>query len=205
MRRSSRVLNLCLLSCLRLLAVLIRQVGRASANVQRSNISLGIGDQQFFDQSSSPVSVVDSPAASGDEGVDGTAKDLKEAETSLPKETPLLLRGMRLRRDEPGRAAAHRDMSVRHSMSMWVSALFPFSNRRGGPPRLYHGRRYKYAFAVSFLFKSCSSAQVVYSCQNSLTITVGALNIHTKEHQGNDAESNRRQTATIRLRFVVVA
>ncbi|CAM9143892.1 unnamed protein product [Scytosiphon promiscuus] len=104
----------------RLLAVLIRQVGRASANVQRSNTSLGIGDQQVFDQSSSPLLVVDSSAASGDESVDGATKGVTEAETSLPKETPLLLRGMRLRRDEPGRAAAHRDMSVRHSMSMWL-------------------------------------------------------------------------------------
>ena len=39
----------------------------------------------------------------------------------LPGETPLLHRGMRLRRDEPGRVAAHRDMTVRHSMAMWVS------------------------------------------------------------------------------------
>ncbi|CAN0181713.1 unnamed protein product [Pylaiella littoralis] len=82
----------------RLLAVLVRQVGRASANVQRSNASLGI-----VDPNTSSLSLVDSEAA-----------------TPLPTETPLLRRGMRLRRDEPGRAAAHRDMSVRHSISLWL-------------------------------------------------------------------------------------
>lgn len=76
-------------------------MGRASANVQRSNASLGI-----VDPNTSSLSLVDSEAA-----------------TPLPTETPLLRRGMRLRRDEPGRAAAHRDMSVRHSISLWVSRL----------------------------------------------------------------------------------
>lgn len=94
---SSHRLHLCLVS--RLLAVLVRQVGRASANVQRSNASLGLVDHSSF----SPSSV----------GV--------QAAELLPTETPLLRRGMRLRRDEIGRAAAHRDMSVRHSISLWVS------------------------------------------------------------------------------------
>lgn len=85
----------------RLLAVLVRQVGRASANVQRSNASLGL-----FNHSSSAQHLVDFEAA-----------------TLVPTETPLLRQGMRLRRDEPGRAAAHRDMSVRHSISLWVSRL----------------------------------------------------------------------------------
>lgn len=85
----------------RLLAVLVRQVGRASANVQRSNASLGLVYHSSFSPSS----------------VEIQAADL------LPTETPLLRRGMRLRRDEIGRAAAHRDMSVRHSISLWVSRL----------------------------------------------------------------------------------
>ena len=107
----------------RLLAVLIRQVGRASANVQRSNASLGIGDTQPSVSSSSPPVPFDLPASSGGAQHGGSvalSPGVGEADALLPKETPLLLRGMRLRRDEPGRAAAHRDMSVRHSMSLWL-------------------------------------------------------------------------------------
>ncbi|CAN0501201.1 unnamed protein product, partial [Ectocarpus sp. 12 AP-2014] len=102
----------------RLLAVLIRQVGRASCNVQRSNASLAMDDDLVSDQTSSGRPVVDAPTTrGGGEDSDGRAS---ATATSLPKETPMLLRGMRLRRDEPGRVAAHRDLSVRHSMSMWL-------------------------------------------------------------------------------------
>ncbi|CAM9280265.1 unnamed protein product, partial [Ectocarpus sp. 13 AM-2016] len=101
-----------------LLAVLIRQVGRASCNVQRSNASLAIDDDLFSNQTSFVRPVVDVPTTrEGGEDSDGKAS---ATATSLPRETPLLLCGMRLRRDEPGRAAAHRDLSVRHSMSMWL-------------------------------------------------------------------------------------
>lgn len=96
-------------------------MGRASCNVQRSNASLAIDDDLFSDQTSSARPAVDARTAPrGGESSDGRAS---ATATSLPKETPLLLRGMRLRRDEPGRAAAHRDLSVRHSMSMWVSGF----------------------------------------------------------------------------------
>lgn len=118
----------------RLLAVLIRQVGRASSNVQCSNASLAIDDDLFSDQTSSVPPAVDAPTARGG-GEDSNGMASATA-TSLPKETPLLLRGMRLRRDEPGRAAAHRDLSVRHSMSMWVSGLSVEIQRVFGVGRL---------------------------------------------------------------------
>eukprot|EP00752_Nemacystus_decipiens_P002251 g2132.t2 len=113
----------------RLLAVLIRQVGRASANVQRSNASLGVGatrpsgGHSSNSPSSSPSAPVDLPTSSGGARHDGSAAlspGVGGTAVLLPKETPLLLRGMRLRGDEPGRVAAHRDMSVRHSMSLWL-------------------------------------------------------------------------------------
>lgn len=136
--------------------MLVRQVARASAHVQRSNESLGISGDPFQKNESAlfaqnehlpPVNasavakggilsggggtntastgsyaeggIVDGSAtkASGD-GVTPRAPD---EGVPLPGETPLLHRGMRLRRDEPGRVAAHRDMTVRHSMAMWVS------------------------------------------------------------------------------------
>ncbi len=133
----------------RLLAVLIRQLGRASANVQRSNASLGIGTGGAGGGSSSdsssppppvaaPVGPQETPA--GAEGSGGSPapsgekehETETETETPLPEETPLLPRGMRLRRDEPGRAAAHRDMSVRHSLSLWVSRVGRRSLRSPG-------------------------------------------------------------------------
>lgn len=99
----------------RLLAVLIRQLGRASANVQRSNASLGIGGMQSSGDRGS-----DSPSALAPIDPPAISSIYYDAEAVHLNETPLLLRGMRLRRDEPGRAAAHRDMSVRHSVSLWL-------------------------------------------------------------------------------------
>lgn len=55
--------------------------------------------------------------------VRGDESDIPSALTTttpLPKETPLLKNGMRLRRDVPGRAAAHREIGVRYSMALWV-------------------------------------------------------------------------------------
>lgn len=121
----------------RLLNVLVRQVGRASAHVQRSNLSLGIGGDDLSPKNENPLSAQDELAASttvaavpendkmegaAAETLVGSARPQGPDEGSpLPRETPLLRHGMRLRRDEPGRVAAHRDMTVRHSMAMWVS------------------------------------------------------------------------------------
>lgn len=121
----------CFVLLCRLLNVLVRQVGRASANVQRSNASLGIGSSSGnsppfpLSPNESPPSPTNAPTRIGGQsarqqqgGGEGTATS--PMATPLPKETPLLRRGMRLRRDEPGRAAAHRDMGLQHSMTLWV-------------------------------------------------------------------------------------
>lgn len=115
----------------------MRQLGKASANVQRSSSSLGVLNTPPSDETAtSPVAkalLTGAGDANGEELTKATVVDeaccLQASEdvssfftTSLPEETLLLKRGMRLRRDEPGRAAAHRDMGVRHSMSFWVSS-----------------------------------------------------------------------------------
>lgn len=126
-------------SFFRLLNVLVRQVARASAHVQRSNASLGISDDDASQKKPLPASSQNkTPASTTASAVEedgkmdggtvttpvGTARPRGPDEgTPLPKETPLLRYGMRLRRDEPGRVAAHRDMTVRHSMAVWVSRI----------------------------------------------------------------------------------
>lgn len=115
----------------------MRQVARASAHVQRSNASLGVSGDDPSQKSENPLSAHNEPAVSPNtsEDAEGGKMDGGAATTPvgsemprvpdegapLPSETPLLRHGMRLRRDEPGRVAAHRDMTVRHSMAMWVS------------------------------------------------------------------------------------
>lgn len=123
----------------RLLNVLVRQVARASAHVQRSNASLVISDDDASQKKENHASSQNELLASTTALVveeDGKRNGVAattlvgaatprgpDEGTPLPKETPLLRYGMRLRRDEPGRVAAHRDMTVRHSIAAWVSRI----------------------------------------------------------------------------------
>lgn len=120
----------------RLLDVLVRQVGRASTSVLRSNGSLGMGHDlvDFVTRSSSSSS---SSSVEGVQGADSTApgedvlESLPEAGAevtpggSLPPAIPLLTHGMRLSWDQPGRVATHRELGVQHTLSLWVRCQFP--------------------------------------------------------------------------------
>lgn len=102
---------------LRLLGVLVRLVGRASKNIRRSNQTLSINPA--YPDGLAIMPPEDGVKAGDREGGSPPAKPTGMI-TPLPQGTPLVRNGMRLRRDEPGRAAAHRDMGVRHSLSLWV-------------------------------------------------------------------------------------
>ena len=111
----------------RLLDVLVRLVGGASANVQHTNESLGISISSPACErfSTGPALLASSDASvdgnsTGRGKEDGSPSPSPTEPTPLPRGSPLVRHGMRLKRDAPGRVAAHRDVGVHHTFAFWV-------------------------------------------------------------------------------------